>query len=352
MKEDQSIDRGLEIMKFFALLMFLYSIVAFMRPWPYPLKAGLSLLKSAVRIDTPVFLYIILGAFLLFSVVFNLLAMFSLFMDHLRFTHTVGRIGQACWAVDIVLCICRSGSAAPARTVGEIVLDILCICLTSAAIRLRREKAEENARQEKPEPPENAETVNRHDKGLAILFVILISIQFLGAFFLYVFFGRGGELMHDPENSIISGRYKNWHRVQLDEAHMLRLPEDWILVEDGDSLYIEDSTGRTAAFGKRFESPPTTKEYCAFLSDHFSKTVSRAYPAEGEPCQYLNSVGIEWTVETIAFEDGQTQKLLLVSMDFDLFDASSEEFCYYLCFEQPDEELYTIATAMIYSVDK
>ena len=73
MKEDQSIDRGLEIMKFFALLMFLYSIVAFMRPWPYPLKAGLSLLKSAVRIDTPVFLYIILGAFLLFSVVFNLL---------------------------------------------------------------------------------------------------------------------------------------------------------------------------------------------------------------------------------------------------------------------------------------
>ena len=339
-------------MKFFALSMFLYSVVAFMRPWPYPLKAGLSLLKSAVRIDTPVFPYIILGAFLLFSVVFNLLAMFSLFMDHLRFTHTVGRIGQACWAVDIALCICRSGRTAPGKTAGEIVLDILCICLTSAAIRLRRKKAGDNARQEKPDQVKSAEAANRHDKGLAVLFVFLISVKFLGVFFIYAFFGQGGKLMYNPENSIISGHYKNWHRVQLDEAHMLRLPEDWILVEDSDSLYIEDSTGRTAAFGKRFESDPTTKEYCAFLSDHFSKTVSRAYSPEGDPCQYLNSAGIGWAVETLAFEDGQTQKLLLVRMDFDLYDASSEDSCYYLCFEQPDEELYTIASAMIYSVDK
>ena len=351
MKEKQEwrfAEPWLMVVRFCVALTFLYTIVAFMRSWPYPLKAVFALLRSSVRIDAPGWLCLVVPPFLLFSVVFHLLAMFSLFMGQSRFTRIVGRIGQVYWAADTVLCICHclGGKAVPGVTVCEIALDVLCICLVSATIRLRQKKAGEDARQEQTEA-EKAEAAaweKKRSKIVMIVFTVLISIQLTGALFLYVMFCRDGDLCGDPKNSIISGRYKGWHRVQLNEEHLFFLPDDWMLAEDGGLLYIEDGTGRTVAFGKRFEHDPTTEEYDAFLSERLEKTV---LGSEITDSQSLYGYNYAWYDETYFFEDGQEKKMLVIHFDF-----YSDDRCYYLLFDQPDEELHTTASAIIYSIDK
>ena len=345
----------LMILRIAAGMMLIFIVVSFIRfEWPYPLKALYSVLLSMKKIDDPLLLALFASVMILFAVIMNPLAVYSLFMYPSRFVNNAGRVGQVLWAADVIICVCRcmGGNAVPGVTRREIFLDILCICLTSAVFFLRRknDEYEEGLEKTEEEKESGRRFRRRHSIVLIVVFCTLFFLLSLCALILYSMFGLDGYLIDNPVNEVISERYKGWYRVPLGEEHGILLPEEWELAEEDGFLYIVDRTGRKAAIGKQFQERPATEEVNEMLSVYFGKDVTGQRDFEGAGSQRLLGGDCEWYEVTAAFADGQEQNVITMGLGYSF--GTDEQYMYYFCFGNPDEELYTKASAMIYSFDK
>ncbi len=153
-----------------------------------------------------------------------------------------------------------------------------------------------------------------------------------------------GYIKSQLDNAIIDNGFKDWYTVQLDEKHTMKIPNGWILQVD-ENMALYDDTGKQVAFGKIFEDLGDIEERKLFLSNHYDDAL---ISYETGDMQCIPDTIHDWIDKECFFESGEVKRLLVVNCGVSY--RGKWDCTYVLYFEEPEDELHEIATAMLYSV--
>ena len=174
---------------------------------------------------------------------------------------------------------------------------------------------------------------------IGVVFIIVIFIAVVP----FIMFHLDNVIERkELNNAIIDSGFKGWYTVYLDDERDIKIPEGWTL-KTGERLSLYDDTGKQIAFGTRIDGYPSNDEVLSFLSEHYGDTVASFETGESERIKDTEDC---WIDIDYSFVSGKKRKLMYVEY---WIKSSIDPCSYVLFFEEYDDNLHEIATAMIYS---